>query len=250
MKDTEGVVRTHLITETPEIDRIPMWEQVRRYDNDAYFFPIQGVKPYIHDVIAGAADETITRPLVLGKHMDLYTKNFQEKQLLPLAGKVIMGLLPFREGDETLEQTFRKVVIDTETAIQKSALKDNTEMGALEFAYRFGEAVAFMHLSGKPYDTEHTYLPSQDELDALSFDKQQLAYLSGLLAAWEAQSAMEKDNSSRNPFTNIVEMRAWGGNNFRFVQNDFYYDIESHKKAPRPKRRRHEPNGRKLVSAG
>ena len=237
MKDKEGVVRTHLATEIPEIDKIPMWQQVRRFDDDAYFFPIKGAKPYVHDVIANAADETITRPLVLGKHMDLYGINTQEKKLLPLAGKVITTLLRFREGEETLEQTFKKVVIDTEAAIQQSAFENETDMGTLEFAYRFGEAVAFMHLTGKPYDTEHTYFPSETELDAIPIDQQQLAYLSGLLTAWEARKTINEDHSSKNPFKSIVEMREWGAHNFQFIDNDFYYDVETPTARKTPNRR-------------
>lgn len=249
MKDREGVVRTHLTTETPEIDRIPMWQQVRRYDDDAYFFPIRGVKPYVHDVIASSADETITRSLVLGNHMDLYSKDIQEKRLLPLAGKVITNLLPFREGEETLEQTFKKVVTDMEVAIQLSFFENETDMGALEFAYRFGEAVAFMHLTGKPYDTEHTYLPSETELDDMPIDQQQLTYLSGLLTAWEARKTINEDNASKNPFKSIVEMREWGAQNFRFIDNDFYYDINSPKKAHLPHRRSHRKTERQLTPA-
>jgi hypothetical protein len=239
------------MTETPEIDKIPMWEQVRRFDEDAYFFPISGVKPYVHDVIANAADETITRPLVLGKHMDLYGKSFQEKQVFPLAGKAILGVLAYRQGEEeTLEGTFKRIVTDIDNEIQKSAFDSGTDMGALEFAYRFGEAVAFMHLTNKPYDTEHTYFPSEEELNSLPFDQQQLSYFSGLLTAWEVRRAINKDHSPKNPFIGLVEMREWGAHNFRFVDNDFYYDIQGPKKAPRPRRSRHgAPQGRNRVTA-
>lgn len=225
--ETEGVVRTYLETEVPKIDRKSMWKQVRRFGNDGYFFPIKGVKPLVHDIIADAADTGITGPFVLGKHMDLYDAEHQEKRLFDKASKVITTLLQHRENDGSLEYTYSTVVGTIQDAIRQSSEKDKTEMGAIEFAYRFGEAVAYTHLTKKHYDAEFTYLPSQDELDLLPTELSQLTKIAGLYVAWEAKNCIDRTtHTNPNPFSPLIKMRAWGAYNFHFIDNDFYYDIE------------------------
>jgi hypothetical protein len=218
----EGVVRTHLVTEVPEIDLVPMFSQVRRFDEDAYFFPIK-TKPYVHDAIASACDVDITQHLVLGKHMDLYSLQFQEEKTLSLASHTIATMLYYKENSETLEQIEQKNRdFLSNLVIELPESKADT----LEFAFKLGEAVAYGHFTGRKYDTETTYLPCMSDLDQLSDSDRQITQISGYHATWEAVRSMNRLSLSYpSPYYPLLRMCAWGACNFQFIGNDFYYDI-------------------------
>lgn len=230
MKDREGVVRYTLETEVPEVDFKPFGEQIRRFGEEAYFFPISEiVKSTVHDSIAEAGDCDITRSIVMGKHMDLYTSGFQEKKLTQLASKFIYTLLLYRQGTETIEQVYTRLVSEVQEKIEASSQKYANGMGALEFAYRFGEAVAYGHLSNLPYDTEHTYLPTSEELEELNEQdpsSYQLTQISGFHASWQAENSINDTMIQRpSPFYRLLKMRAWGGHNFSIKDNDFNFEV-------------------------
>ena len=219
----EGVVRYNLITPTPELDNKIMMRQVRRFDEDAYLFPIKA-KPYVSDAIASAVDIDIVKNLVLGQHMDLYTPDFQKEQLLTLSQNVIESLLKNMEPGETLEQIFNKSMLFVDEFEKKA--KPNVA-DAVSFAFQMGEAVAFGQLTKRHYDTETTYLPTLTELDQLSPSDRQITQLCGYHASFLAIQSILKKSAAvyHTPFSELLEMLAWGGYNFSFKDNDFAYEI-------------------------
>lgn len=213
---SEGVIRVYPPNENPENGGRSRWKIVQK----AYTFPIK-VELNVHNAIAFACDLDITRQLILARHKDAYPREIRDEKLKFLRSWVITSLLQDKENDETLEQIEakkRKKILDLMSPCTKEA-------EALKFAFQMGEAVAYGHLTGRPYDADTTYLPSLDELQELSPTEKQITELAGFHAAWQTNNALTQNHANKSFFERMLEMYRWGAYDFRFQGNDFSYEI-------------------------
>lgn len=219
----EGVVRYH-ISMGGELSSTPLYYQIRRpaESKESYRFPILA-KMHVQDAIASAGDIDVAGALSR-RTMENDSLTYNRKDFTSLTSKVKKGFMQYKKKGELIENFYDRLR-ESLVALAEGVDVSPAAADTYNFAYRFGAAVAYGFLTGVAYDTEHTYFPTDEEIEALSNDKKEILEIAGLHTVWEAREAQTLARRP-SPFRPMLDLVSRGATHLQFEENNLTYQME------------------------